>query len=191
MSELINSTYITLDGAIEHPETWPAMGGFGPEGNKIQTDLVLACSAVLMGRRTYESFAAVWATMSGNPLAEKMNSMPKYVASTTLRDPAWNNSHVIEGDLATAVERLKAESDGDIVQFGFGDVTRTLLAGGLLDRLRLWLHPVLIGRGGLDDLLYGEVPTTRFTLDKATPLDSGIVILDYHVGVEPESSAGA
>jgi dihydrofolate reductase len=184
--DIINSTYITLDGVIEHPETWPAMGGFGPDGNKIQTELVLGCSAMLMGRRTYESFATVWPTMSGDPLAEKMNSMPKYVASTTLRDPTWNNTHVIDGDLATSVERLKAESDGDIVQFGFGDVTRTLLAARLVDRLRLWLHPLIIGRHNPDDVLYSDAPTTRLNLDTTTPLDSGIVVLDYRIDNSPQ-----
>jgi len=183
MSELVNSTYITLDGVIEHPETWPEMGGFGAEGNRIQSDLVLSCSAVLMGRRTYQSFAAVWPTMSGNPLADKMNAMPKYVASRTLTDPAWTNTHVIDGDLVDAVARIKREADGDIVQFGFGVVTRTLLAAGLLDRLRLWLHPVLRGQGGPEDLLYRDMPAARFRLEQATPLASGIVILDYRVSV--------
>jgi dihydrofolate reductase len=181
MSEIINSTYLTLDGVIEHPETWPDMGGFGPEGNKIQTDLVLGCSAVIMGRRTYESFAEVWPTMSGNPLADKMNSMPKYVASTTLDEPGWNNTHLIAGDLVEFVTRLRAEADGDVVQFGFGAVTQALLSAGLLDRLRLWLHPILIGRGGPADLLYEELPTTRWTLEQCTPLESGIVVLDYRV----------
>jgi dihydrofolate reductase len=181
MSELVNSTYITLDGVIEHPETWPEMGGFGVEGNKIQSDLVLGCSAVLMGRRTYESFAGVWPTMSGNPLADKMNAMPKYVASRTLTEPAWNNTRVIEGDLVDAVARMKAEPGGDIVQFGFGEVSRTLLEAGLMDRLRLWLHPVLHGRGGPGDLLYRDMSAARFVLEQATRLESGIVILDYRV----------
>jgi len=181
MSELVNSTYLTLDGVIEHPETWPDMGGFGPEGNKIQTDLVLGSSGVIMGRHTYESFAAVWPTMSGSPLADKMNTMPKYVASTTLSAPAWDNTHVIERNLVDAVGRLKADADADIVQFGFGEVTRTLLDAGLLDRLRLWLHPILVGRGGPGDLLYRDGPAARFTLEKATCLESGIVVLDYRV----------
>jgi dihydrofolate reductase len=181
MPEVINSTYITLDGVIEHPETWPAVGGFGATGNKIQTDLVLGCSAVIMGRRTYESFAGVWPTMSGNELADKMNSMPKYVASATLTDPTWNNSHVIDGDLVEAVERLKSAPGGDVVQFGFGDVSRTLLSAGLIDRLRLWVHPFFIGRGGSEDLLYREMPVTEFDLDTVTPLESGIVIMDYRV----------
>jgi dihydrofolate reductase len=85
MRELINSTYLSLDGVVEHSETWPATGGFSSEGNKIQTELLLECSAVLIGRRTYESFAHVWPNMADNPLADKMNAMPKYVASRTLK----------------------------------------------------------------------------------------------------------
>lgn len=181
MSEIISSTCLALDGVIEHPETWPDMGGFGPEGTKIQTDLVLGCSAVIMGRRTYERFAAVWPTMPGSTLADKMNAVPKYVASTTLSAPTWNNTHLITGDLVEFVRRLSEEAEDDVVQFGFGAVTRALLAAGVLDRIRLWLHPVLIGRGGPADLLYQELPTTPCTLEQCTPLESGIVILDYRI----------
>jgi dihydrofolate reductase len=179
MSEFINSTYISLDGVIANPQDWPATGGFGDEGNQIQTDLVLGCSALVMGRHTYDVMAPVWPTMSGDPLADKMNAVPKYVASRTLSDPAWNNAHVIEGDLVAAVKELKAESEGDIVQFGFGEVTHTLMAAGLLDRLRLWVHPFFIGGRGPEDLLFREAPVTGFELTGATTLGSGIVILDY------------
>lgn len=181
MADLVNSTYVSLDGVIEHPETWPSLGGFGAEGNRIQTDLVLACSSVVMGRHTYDGFAGVWPTMSGNDLADKMNAMPKYVASRTLTDPTWSNTHVIEGDVVETVRRLKQDSDGDIVQFGFGAVARTLLAAGLIDRLRLWLHPFIIGHGGPGDLMYGETPTTEFDLEQATSLESGIVVVDYRL----------
>ncbi len=181
MRELVNSTYVSLDGVIEKPETWPATGGFGVEGNQIQADLVLACSAVVMGRHTYDSFAAVWPTLAGNPLGDKINAMPKYVASSTLTEPAWNNTHVIEGDLVAEVARLKDEPGGDIVQFGFGQVAHSLMAAGLLDRLRLWVHPFFVGGGGPQDLLFRETPVTRFDLVEATALESGIVILDYRV----------
>lgn len=139
MREIVNSTYISLDGVVEHPETWPGLGGFSDEGNKVQSELLVSCSAALMGRRTYESFAEVWPNLTGDA-AEKMNSMPKYVASTSLKDPAWNNTHVISGDLVAEVRKLKEESGGDIVQYGVGPVTRALIAAGLLDRLRLWIH---------------------------------------------------
>jgi dihydrofolate reductase len=179
MREIINSTYISLDGTIERPETWPAPGGFEDDGSRIQTDLVRSCSAALMGRRTYEAFAPVWPTLSGNELADKMNDMPKYVASSTLTEPAWNNTRVIDGDLVEAVTRLKTERGGDIVQFGFGDVSRTLMSAGLLDRLRLWVHPFFVGSGGPKDLIYRDVPLTMFDFEKVTTLGSGIVILDY------------
>lgn len=181
MREIVNSTYISIDGVIANPETWPATGGFGAEGNKIQTDLVLACSAVLMGRRTYDSFADVWPNLPGDALVDKMNAMPKYVASNSLTDPAWNNTHVIKGDLVAEARRLKEESDGDIVQFGFGQVSHTLMAAGLLDRLRLWVHPFILGRGEPQDLLYRAAPVTEFELANAVTLESGIVILDYRV----------
>jgi hypothetical protein len=92
------------------------MGGFSPEGNKIQTGLVLGCSAVIMGRRTYESFAAGWPAMPGSPLADKTNAMPKYVASTTLSAPAWNNTHLITGDLVEFARRLREEAEDDLAR---------------------------------------------------------------------------
>ena len=181
MRELVNSTYLTLDGVVDRPETWPATGGFGPEGNAIQGDLLLACSAVLMGRHTYDSFADVWPNMPGDALVDKMNAMPKYVASSTLTDPAWNNTHVLKGDLVAEVEQLKEESGGDIVQYGFGQVSHALMAAGLLDRLRLWVHPFVIGRGGPQGLLYRDAPVTEFELVDVSRLESGIVILDYRL----------
>ncbi len=140
MSELVNNTYITLDGVIERPETWPEMGGFGVESNKIQSDLVLGCSAVLMGRRTYESFAEVWPTLSG-PLADKMNAMPKYVASRTLTEPTWTNTRVIDRDLVDAVARMKAEPGGEIVQFGFGEAMSVALIPSSADTASNGLFP--------------------------------------------------
>lgn len=181
MREIVNSTYISLDGVIERPETWPATGGFGAEGNRIQTELVLGCSAVLMGRRTYESFAGVWPALPRDALVDKMNGMPKYVASRTLTDLEWNNSHVIKGDVVTEVRSMKEGDGGDIVQFGFGEVAYALLRAGLLDRLRLWLHPFFVGRGGPADLLYRDAPVTAFDLENAVTLESGIVILNYRV----------
>jgi dihydrofolate reductase len=181
MREIVNSTYISLDGVIENPQNWPDTGGFTEEGNRIQSELVLGCSAVLMGRHTYESFAGVWPNLPASELVDKMNTMPKYVASRTLTAPEWTNSHVIKGDLVEAVTAMKQEPGGDIVQFGVGEVTRTLMAAGLLDRLRLWVHPFIIGHGGPDALLYRDLETTRFELTSTTPLASGIVVLDYRV----------
>jgi dihydrofolate reductase len=108
-----------------------------------------------------------------------MNNTPKYVVSRTLKDPEWANTRVIDGDVAAEVERLKAAEGENIVQYGFGVVTRLLLERGLLDELRLWFHPLLLGRGEPGDLLFGAVPSTIFRLVDTTALRNGIVILSY------------
>ena len=97
MRRIINSTYITLDGVIERPHEWPSIGSRGSKGDEIQAELLLGCDALLMGRRTYEAFAPVWPTRSGDPVSEHINSMAKYVVSSTLSEPEWNNTYVIRG----------------------------------------------------------------------------------------------
>jgi dihydrofolate reductase len=179
MGRLVNSTYITLDGVIEDPQDWPSLGSFSERGNEIQTELLLASDAMVMGRRTYEGFAPVWTSRSGDPYSDRINSMPKYVASRTLQDPSWPHTTVIEGDLAGHVARLKDETDGHVIQYGFGTVSHSLLQAGLIDELRLWLHPFLVGRGGVDALLYQESLSATFDLEDVTALDSGIAILTF------------
>jgi len=156
MRRIINSTYITLDGVVEGPHLWPSLGREGdPRGDE------------------------VWPTRSGDPVSDHFNAMPKYVVSTTLQDPEWNNTHVIAHDVVAEIERLKAAEGRDIVQYGFGAVTRLLLEHGLLDELRLWVHPLILGRGEPSDLLFGPAPATGFRLVDVTTLSHGIVILGY------------
>jgi dihydrofolate reductase len=179
MSRLVNSTYISLDGAIENPQTWPS-GRHQDDGRaqEVQTELLLASDSVLMGRRTYEGFAALWPTMSGDPYSDKINAMEKLVASRTLTEPGWNNTTVIGDDLVGEIERRKG-SGGDIVQYGFGEVSRTLLAAGLIDELRLWFHPLLVGSGGPEDLLFRDGTAAQLELVEVERLASGIVVLTY------------
>jgi dihydrofolate reductase len=180
MPKIINSTYISLDGVVEGPHLWPSLGRPGDErADRIQTDLLLSCDVVLMGRRTYEGFAPVWQTRSGDPASDRMNAMRKVVVSTTLRNPDWNNTDVISGDVAAAIARLKEAPGQDIVQYGFGPVTRLMLEHDLLDELRLWFHPLLVGRGAPGDLLFGETPAIGFELGDTTILSNGIAILTY------------
>jgi dihydrofolate reductase len=177
---MINSTFISLDGVIESPQHWPAASDVEDEtGTVIQTELLLACDAVLMGRRTYDSFAPAWTARSGDPFSDRINSMAKYVVSTTLTEPEWANTTVIGSDLVAEIERLKAEPGKDVVQYGFGRLSYTLLEHGLLDELRLWIHPFFVGRGGPEDLLYRDSRLTRFTHVDTTPLNTGVVILTY------------
>jgi dihydrofolate reductase len=180
--KVINSTYITLDGVIEGPHLWPSLGRPSDERrDQIQADLLLSCDAVLMGRRTYDVFAPVWVTRSGDPTSDQMNSMPKYVVSRTLKDPQWQNTHVIDGDPVAAIRRLKESPGKDIVQYGFGDVSRLLLQHGLLDELRLWVYPFILGRGSPSDLLFGPSPAVSFNLAGSTALSNGIIILKYEI----------
>lgn len=96
MRQIINSTYITLDGVIENPQNWPTGRHEDDDrGSEIQTELALSCDALLLGRRTYEAFAPAWTARSGDPLSERMNTIEKWVVSSTLTDPSWNNSEVI------------------------------------------------------------------------------------------------
>lgn len=143
MRKLINSTFITLDGVIENP-MW-SMPYFDAEFAASQTD---AADALLMGRLTYDGFAAVWPGRDeSDPTtgAAYFNSVKKYVASSTLTDPTWKNTEVLEGDLAEAVTKLKATEGGDILQYGFGSVTAQLINAGLVDEVRLWICPVIEG----------------------------------------------
>ncbi len=180
MRKIINSTYITIDGVVEGPHLWPPLDGPADErGAQMQIDLLQSCDAVLMGRRTYEGFAPVWPTRSGDPYSDRINTMPKYVVSTTLTDPEWHNTQVISDDVAGAIGRLKETDGKDIVQYGFGSVSRLMLEHGLLDELRLWVHPLVLGRGEPGDLLFGSVPPVGFRLTEATSLSNGIVILGY------------
>src|SRR5215472_7011564 len=180
MRTVINSTFISLDGVIENPRLWPALGrSSGGRADQINTDLLLSCDAVRMGRRTYQGFAAVWPTRSGDPYSDQINTMPKYVASSTLRDPEWANTQVVTGDIPAEIAKLKSEPGRDVIQYGYGQLTRTMLEHGLLDELRLWLHPQIVGGAPTDDLLFRAGPSAVFDLTDVTTLANGIVILTY------------
>ena len=179
MRQIINSTYITLDGVIQNPHTWPSPGGFSDQGTQVQTELLERCDAILMGRHTYDLFAPVWPTRSGDTVSDRMNALPKHVVSTTLTDPQWNNTTVINHDPIDAVRDLKQQPGADIVQYGFGPLSHALMTAGLLDELRLWLHPVFVGTGTANDLLYRAGSSGSFELADSTSLDSGVMILTY------------
>src|SRR2546423_1063638 len=136
MRRIINSTYISLDGVIQDPQDWPDNGiESDGTGMKVQTDLLFGCDALLMGGRTYPGFAPAWMARSGDPFSDRMNSMAKYVVSSTLTDPEWANTTVIGGDAIEAIRRLKAQPGQDIVQYGFGQLSYALLGHGLLTQL--------------------------------------------------------
>jgi dihydrofolate reductase len=179
MGKIINSTYVTLDGVFRNPQEWPDNGVPDPDFGRLQTELLSACDATLMGRDTYEAFAGVWQGHSGDPYTDRLNSMTKYVFSSTITEPDWANTTVLNGEVAENVRAIKAETSGDIVQYGFGPIAHTLLQHGLVDELRVWLHPLMLGTAEPGDLLFQPGKVSQFTLTDAIPLQSGIVVLSY------------
>jgi dihydrofolate reductase len=177
MGKIVNSTFVSLDGVINHMPAWHFDYTDDEEYNQINEELLLAAEALLLGRKTYEIYAGVWPGSAGT-LADRINSMRKYVASTTLDDAVWNNTRVISRDLVGTVAKLRSEP-GDILMHGFGSVAHTLLQHGLLDVLHLWVHPHFAGVGTIDDTLVREGTNTGMRLLGTRSLGSGIVILTY------------
>ncbi|MBO0817827.1 MAG: dihydrofolate reductase family protein [Actinobacteria bacterium] len=185
MGKIINSTFVSIDGVINHMEAWH-FAYIDDESEQIALEQLQASQALLMGRRTYEAYASAWPQRDG-VLADVINSMPKYVASATLDKATWNNTTVIKDDLVAEVTKLKRQG-GDILMNGFGPVANTLIANGLLDVLHLWVHPRFAGIGGPGDLLLNEGNNTRLELIGSRTLKSGIVLLSYRV---PAGTSGA
>ena len=184
MGKIVVTEFISLDGVIEDPggaEDY-GRGGWafdfdrGTEGDKFKMDELLEAEAQLLGRVTYEGFAAAWPRMEDEQgFAERMNSMPKYVASRTLNEAEWNAT-IIEGEVAAEVAKLKEGSGGDLLIYGSGDLVDELTRGGLIDEYRLMVHPVVVGSG---KRLFNEVTTTTLGLVESTITDTGVCVLTY------------
>ncbi|MEU5948662.1 dihydrofolate reductase family protein [Micromonospora sp. NPDC047465] len=178
MRRIINSTYLTLDGVIEDP-AW-TMPYFDDEAAAFAGAQTEAADALLMGRRTYDGFAAAWPNMDeSDPStgAAYFNNVKKYVASTTLTDPEWKNSEVLQGDLIEAVTALKAQDGKDILMYGYGVVTDALVKAGLVDEVRFWIHPVLVGGPSVSAPLSDA--RTTLTLTDTKVMKSGVIIATY------------
>ena len=162
MGKIVVSENVTLDGVVEDPAGAEAfsrggwVGRVGERGReeaaKVLLDEALRAQAQLFGRRTYEFLAARWPSRSGE-LADRLNEMPKYVVSSTLKDPDWNNTTILNGDVVNDVSKLKQELEGEIVVAGSIRLVRTLIENDLVDELRLMIYPVVLGAG---ERLFGE-----------------------------------
>jgi dihydrofolate reductase len=180
MRDVVASSYITLDGVFEEP-AWSAPY-WNEEAQRFARDQLWASDALLLGRKTYEGFAQFWPTDEWiereGEFAERMNSYPKYVASETLEEPLeWNNSHLLEGDVATAVRKLKEEDGKDILMYASRGLMHSLLEEGLVDRMLIWVHPLVLGEG--ERLFPGGARKTEFELVDATTIANGIVVLNH------------
>src|ERR671915_1807298 len=153
-ARIVVTEFVSLDGVMEAPggepgfkyPGWTFEFDRGDDGNEFKLEETRSADGLLIGRRTYESFAGAWPQREGE-FADKFNEMPKYVVSTTLKDPEWNNSIVLNGDVPEEVARLKQEVDGDIVVHGSAQLVETLLEHDLVDELRLMVFPVVLGAG--------------------------------------------
>lgn len=178
MRKLINSTYVTLDGVIENP-MWTAPY-FDEEASAFAAGQTESADALLMGRATYDGMSVAWPAQDENDPttgAAYFNNVKKYVASSTLTDPTWNNTEVLQGDLVEEITKLKAQDGKDILQYGYGSVTAQLIEAELVDEVRFWIHPVLEGGESLTTPLK-DVKAT-FELIDTKVLKNGVIIASY------------
>jgi dihydrofolate reductase len=191
VGRIVVTEFVSLDGVIEDPGGaesfrhggWSFEFNRGDEGDKFKLDETLGSEALLLGRKTYEGFAAAWPSREGE-FADKFNTMPKYVVSSTLERPEWNNSTVLKGNVAEEVAKLRQEQDGDIVVHGSARLVQTLLEQDLVDELRLMVFPVVLGSG---KRLFGETGDKKpLRLVDSKVVGDGVAILTY----EPAGDGG-
>ena len=184
MGKIVVTEFVSLDGVIEDPGGaedfkyggWSFEINRGDEGDKFKLDEAFASEALLLGRVTYEGFAAAWPSREGE-FADKFNTMPKYVVSSTLVEPEWNNSIVLNGDLVAEVAKLKQQHDGDIVVHGSARLVQSLVEHDLVDELRLMVYPVVLGSGRR---LFGETSDKKtLRLAGSKVVGDGVTILTY------------
>jgi dihydrofolate reductase len=188
MGKIVVTEFISLDGVIEDPGGsedfehggWTFEIDRGDEGDKFKLDEVFEAEAQLFGRKTYEGFAAAWPSREGDPtmgdFAKQINTMPKYVYSTTLEDPSWQSTTVLAGDFAEEIRRVKDEVDGVILVAGSATLVQGLVAHDLVDELRLMVFPVVLGSG---KRLFGDSGKKPLRLADAKTVGAGVQILTY------------
>jgi dihydrofolate reductase len=176
MREIIVSTQASMDSVIENPQNW-VFDYANDEFFNYAREQLFAADALIMGRVTYEGFAEAWSAQAGsNDFADQMNSLPKYVASRTLKGPLKWNANLIEGDVAEEIRKLKEQPGQNILQYGSGELTRTLLQHGLVDEFRILVYPVAVGGG---QHIFENIEKFPMKLLEAKPFSTGVVALHY------------
>ena len=174
---LVATEYVSLDGVFEEPGEW-SFPFFNDEAAQFKARELEQTDALLLGRKTYEGFAAAWPTMEGTgEFGEKMNSMPKYVVSSSLEQADWTGSVLVKGDLATEVRKLKDKPGQDLLLSGSAQLVNGLLQANLIDLYRFMVHPIVLGAGAR--LFPDGIDRTVLELTHHETFDSGIVILEY------------
>jgi dihydrofolate reductase len=189
MGRIVVTEFVSLDGVVEAPgggegfvyDGWSFEFDRGEEGNRFKLEETMGSEALLLGRKTYEGFAAAWPSRDGE-FADKFNSMPKYVVSSTLESPEWSNTTVLHGDLVEDVAKLREAHQGDVVVHGSPQLVHGLLEADLVDELRLMVFPVVLGTG---KRLFGETSDKKpLRLVTSQTVGDGVSILVYEPGRE-------
>jgi len=187
MRTLAATLFISLDGVVESPEKW-SFQFWNDETQKFKLDELRATDALLLGRVTYEGFAAAWPSRKDTDgFADRFNNMPKFVVSKTLKKLDWNNSHLIKGDLATEVSKLKQQEGHDIVIHGSPTLIRSLLHHDLIDEYRLLVYPLVLGRG---KRLFDDASQAKLKLAESEAFSKGVVKLVYRLTDEAGQAKG-
>jgi dihydrofolate reductase len=178
MRNLAVQMYMTVDGVMEAPEDW-SFDYWTDAHEQYAFERLRAADSLLLGRATYTQFAGAWPSRA-DPFADRMNAITKHVVSSTLNDDdlSWNNSRLIDGDVAAEVARLKQQSGQDMLLYGSGRLFNQLLDQGLIDDFRLWVFPLVLGRGGR--LFKPGNALNKLRLVDTTSFDTGVAILTYH-----------
>ena len=184
MGRIVVTEFVSLDGVMEDPGGaedfkhggWSFEFSRGDDGDQFKLDETMQSEAMLLGRKTYEGFADAWPERDGE-FADKFNGMPKYVVSSTLRDPSWGNTTVLDGDLPTAIAKVREQTSGDVVVHGSAQLVQGLLANDLVDELRLMVFPVVLGTGMK---LFGDTKDLKkLRLRSSQVVGDGVAILIY------------
>jgi dihydrofolate reductase len=181
MRRILESTRVSLDGVIGNLQAW-GMDYLDADAQKAASAQLSRSDAMLMGRNTYQALSTAWSTRKGE-FAETINAIRKYVVSSTLRRTDWNNSTLLSRDLITEVTELKQQDGQDLTIYGHGPLGQTLLEHGLLDEIRLSVHPIIVGTGALFYRDAGK--KTKLELVDSEPLPSGVIVLTYRAAVGP------
>jgi dihydrofolate reductase len=176
MPKIIESTLVSLDAVIGDPHLW-ATRYFDNEAEQYALEMLAASEAMLMGRRTYEFFAAAFPHRTG-AYGDRINGIHKYVFSSTLKNADWSNSSIVKGDVAAEAAKFKGQAGKDLVIYGHGLLGETLLRHHLLDELKLWIHPLIVGRG---KLLFREGEMKNLKLVAQRTFRTGVVVVTYQV----------
>jgi dihydrofolate reductase len=186
MRKIIASFNMSLDGVVDHMEEWHFQY-FAEDAQEFARAQLWASDALLMGRKTFEGFSQAWPNMEAETgeFGVRMNTYPHYVVSSTLESAGWGDTTIVKGDIHGQIAELKEQDGRDILMYGYGPLAHDLLRHGLLDEVRVWLHPIFAGHGEKENLIFRDGSNIPLELAETKQLSSGVIILSYRPAAKP------